>query len=112
MSNVAKRSHPPQPQRGHAQVDRFVQDDWQVIGTGTEVQAGPVRIQQMGLRRHHATTDRVLRANAALVSAAPDLLRAARIARETLILQDARLHRGLLDTLDEAIQKATTEVEE
>jgi len=115
MNQAARRTHTPQPLRNQpAQIDRFVRDEWRVIGNGTVVEAGPVRIQQGGLPRHRteAASDRTLRANAALISAGPDLLAAARLAREALILQDARLHRGLLDTLDEAIQKATTEVEE
>jgi hypothetical protein len=115
MNNAAKRTHTPQPLRNRAPApDRFVQDEWRVVGNGTLVEAGPVRVQQMGLQRHraHMTSDRTLRANAALISAAPDLLAAARLARETLICLDARLHLSLLDTLDEAIQKATTEVEE
>jgi len=115
MSQAARRTHTPQPLRNQpAQIDRFVKDEWRVVGNGTVVEAGPVRIQQAGLPRHRteAASDRTLRANAALISAAPDLLRAARRVLEDISRVPSMMYGSIPDALREAIHKATTEVEE
>lgn len=113
--NVAKRTYAPQPLRDMGEgADRFADGEWVVIGNGTVVEVGPIRIQQVGIARHrnHVVADRTLRANAALISAAPDLLQAARAVLADISRRPGLMHGALVDMLREAIQKATTEVEE